>query len=178
MAEATTVARPYAEAAFALAREKNVLEPWSQRLRLIASIVQDPRVAEALDNPRLDAPEKQSLLLSIAGERLDEDARSFVRVLVEAGRVHLAPEIAEVFDGLKDRYEGAAKAEIETAFPLTDAQLADMKSALEKRFGKRIEATVRVNKDLIGGARVSVGDAVIDASVRAKLDSMHTQLRV
>ena len=178
MAEATTVARPYAEAAFALAREKNVLEPWSQRLRLIASIVQDPRVAEALDNPRLDAPEKQSLLLSIAGERLDEDARSFVRVLVEAGRVRLAPEIAEVFDGLKDRYEGAAKAEIETAFPLTDAQLADMKSALEKRFGKRIEATVRVNKDLIGGARVSVGDAVIDASVRAKLDSMHTQLRV
>jgi len=177
MAESITVARPYAEAAFSLAREQNALGPWSQMLALVAGVVRDARVADALDNPRLGAPEKESLLLSIAGERLDEDARNFVRVLVQAGRIGLMPEIAGLFDQLKDRAEGTAKAEIETAFELSDAQLTEIKDALARRFGKRIEASVRVNPALIGGARVTVGDTVVDASVQARLDAMSTQLR-
>jgi F-type H+-transporting ATPase subunit delta len=177
MAESITVARPYAEAAFSLAREQNALGPWSQMLALVAGIVRDGRVAEALDNPRLNAPEKESLLLSIAGERLNDDVRNFVRVLVQAERIGLAPEIAGLFDELKDQAEGTAKAEIETAFELSDAQLAEIKDALARRFGKRIEATVRVNPALIGGARVTVGDTVVDASVQARLSAMSTQLR-
>jgi len=109
--------------------------------------------------------------------RLSEDARSYVRVLVQADRIGLMPEIAQVFDTLKDREEGTAKAEIETAFELTGAQLAEIRSTLERRFGKRIDATVRVNRDLIGGARVTVGDTVLDASVQAKLAAMATELR-
>ena len=177
MAESITVARPYAEAAFSLAREHNGLASWSQMLALVAGIVRDPRVAEALDNPRLDPPAKESLLLSIAGERLDEEARSFVRVLVEAERIGLMPEIAALFETLKDQAEGTAKAEIETAFELSQAQLDEIKDALARRFGKRIEATVRVNPALIGGARVTVGDTVVDASVQARLTAMSTQLR-
>jgi F-type H+-transporting ATPase subunit delta len=176
MAETITVARPYAEAAFSLAREQNALPAWSQMLQLAAAIVRDPRIAEALDNPKLGAPEKESLLLSIAGDRLNEDARRYLRVLVQADRIALMPEIAAVFDTLKDREEGTAKAEIETAFPLTEAQLADITSALARRFGKRIEAAVRVNPALIGGARVTVGDTVLDASVQAKLAAMATEL--
>ena len=177
MAEATTIARPYAEAAFAIAREQNAMEAWAGMLKLGASIVRDPRVAQALDNPRLGASEKESLLLSIGGDNLTPDARSFVRVLVEADRIGLLPDIAALFEALKDRAEGAAKAEIETAFELSDAQLGELTSALEKRFGKRIEATVRVNADLLGGARVTVGDTVIDASVQGKLAAMAVQLR-
>jgi F-type H+-transporting ATPase subunit delta len=177
MAETITVARPYAEAAFSLAREQNALEQWSQMLRLTAALVRDERVAEALDNPRLGPPEKESLLLGVAGDRLNEDARSYVRVLIQADRIALMPEIAGLFDTLKDREEGTAKAEIETAFELTDAQLADIRSALERRFGKRIDATVRVNPALIGGARVTVGDTVLDGSVQAKLAAMATELR-
>ena len=177
MAESITVARPYAEAAFSLAREHNALPAWSQMLALVAGVVRDPRVSEALDNPRLDAPAKESLLLSIAGERLSDDGRNFVRVLVEAERIALMPEIAALFDELKDRAEGTAKAEIETAFELTPAQLAEIQEALARRFGKRIEATVRVNPALIGGARVTVGDTVVDASVQARLTAMSTQLR-
>jgi len=177
MAETVTVARPYAEAAFSLAREQNALEPWSQMLRLTAALVRDERVAAALDNPRLGPSEKESLLLGVAGDRLNEDARSYVRVLIQADRIGLMPEIAELFDTLKDREEGTAKAEIETAFELTDAQLADIRGALERRFGKRIDATVRVNPALIGGARVTVGDTVLDASVQAKLAAMATELR-
>jgi len=177
MAETITVARPYAEAAFSLAREQNALPAWSQMLQLAAAIVRDPRVAEALDNPKLDATAKESLLLSIAGDRFTEDARSYVRVLVQADRIGLMPQIADVFETLKDGAEGTAQAEIETAFPLSDAQLADITSALARRFGKRIEAAVRVNPALIGGARVTVGDTVLDASVQAKLAAMATELR-
>jgi F-type H+-transporting ATPase subunit delta len=177
MAELTTVARPYAEAAFEIARDKNALEPWARMLRLAAEVVRDRRVADALDNPRLGPDEKESLLLSIAGDRLDEDGRSFVRVLVRADRVGLLPEIAQVFETLKNRFENVAQAEIESAIELTDAQKTELAAALERRFGKRIEATVRINPQLIGGARVTVGDAVIDASVAAKLEAMHRQLR-
>ncbi len=177
MAELSTIARPYAEAAFDLARQESALGAWSQMLRFGATIVADERVAAALDNPRLDAGAKESLLLSIAGDRFDAQARNFIRVLVDADRIAMLPQIAAQFDALKDAAEATAKATIESAFDLTEAQVAGLKSALEKRFGKKIETSVSVNPALIGGARVTVGDAVIDGSVQARLDAMSTQLR-
>jgi len=177
MAELSTIARPYAEAAFELAREDSTLPSWSQMLRFGAAVVGDERVATALDNPRLDAGARESLLLSIAGDRFDAKMRNFVRVLVEAGRITVLPQISAQFDALKDTAEATSKATIESAFELTDAQVAELKAALEKRFGRKIEATVTINPELIGGARVTVGDAVIDGSVQAKLDVMSTQLR-
>jgi F-type H+-transporting ATPase subunit delta len=177
MAELATIARPYAEAAFELARDQNALPVWSQMLRFAATIVGDARIAQALDNPRLDAPAKESLLLSIGGDRFNGEARNFIRVLVEGERVTLLPQISAMFDTLKDEAEATAKATIESAFELTDAQVAELKNALERRFGKKIETTVTVNPDLLGGARVTVGDAVLDGSVQAKLAAMHAQLR-
>ncbi|HZQ61728.1 MAG TPA: F0F1 ATP synthase subunit delta [Casimicrobiaceae bacterium] len=177
MAELATIARPYAEAAFRLAREDNALASWGEMLRFLATIVRNPRVAEALDNPKLDAPEKESLLLSVAGDRVTGLGRNFVRVLVEADRVMLLTEIARLFDELKADAEGIAQATIQTAFPLDDAQVREITSSLERRFGKKIEASVEIDKSLIGGVRIAVGDTVIDGSVKAKLDAMHVQLR-
>ena len=177
MAELATIARPYAEAAFGLARDERALPVWSEMLRFAATIVADPRVATALDNPRLDNKAKESLLLSIAGDRFNAQARNFMHVLVEGERVALLPQIAEMFETLKNEAEATATAVIESAVELTDAQVAELKAALEKRFGRKIETTVTVNPDLIGGARVTVGDAVLDGSVQAKLAAMHTQLR-
>jgi len=177
MAEPATIARPYAEAAFEIARDAQALSAWSDMLRFAATIVSDPRVAEALDNPRLDAAAKESLLLSIGGDRFSGEARNFIRVLVEAERVALSPQISAMFDALKNEAEATATATIESAFELSDAQVAELRSALEKRFGKKIETTVTVNPDLIGGARVTVGDAVLDGSVQAKLAAMRAQLR-
>ena len=177
MAELATIARPYAEAAFEIARDAQALPAWSRMLRFASTIVRDPRVAEALDNPKLDAPAKESLLLSIGGERFGGEMRNFIRVLVEAERVALLPQIAAMFDALKNDAEATADATIESAFELSDAQVAELRSALEKRFGKKIEATVTVNPELIGGARVTVGDAVLDGSVQAKLAAMRAQLR-
>lgn len=177
MAELATIARPYAEAAFEIARDAQALPAWSDMLRFAATIVGDPRVAAALDDPRLDAAAKESMLLSIGGDRFAGEARNFIRVLVEAERVGLLPQISAMFDALKNQAEATANATIESAFELTDAQVAELRSALEKRFGKKIEASVIVNPALIGGARVTVGDAVLDGSVQAKLAAMRAQLR-
>jgi F-type H+-transporting ATPase subunit delta len=177
MAELATIARPYAEAAFEIARDANALPQWSDMLHLAATIIADPRVAAALDNPRLDGGAKESLLLSIGGDRFTSEGRNFIRLLVEGERVMLLPQITAMFETLKNDAEATAKATIESAFELSDAQVAELRSALEKRFGKRIDTTVSINPDLIGGARITVGDAVLDGSVEAKLAAMHAQLR-
>src|SRR5262245_24453795 len=130
MAELTTIARPYAEAAFEIASEEKALPVWSEALRFLAALVRDARVSDALDNPRLGDAGKDSLLLSLAGDRVGESARNFVRVLVEADRVTLLPQISELFDQLRDDAEGAAKARIDSALPISDEQLAGLRAAL------------------------------------------------
>ena len=177
MAELTAIARPYAEAAFQLARDQNALPVWSQMLKLASSVVGDARMGQALDNPRLDAKAKESLLLSICGDGLNAEGRNFVRLLVEADRIALMPTIASLFDTLKDQADGVAKATIESAYELSAEDLADLTIALERRFKRKVEATVVVNPELIGGARITVGDNVIDGTVQERLRAMTAQLR-
>ncbi len=177
MSDQITIARPYAEAAFTLAKEQNALPRWAEMLGLLSSVASDPTVHEALDNPQLDNAAKESLLLSLCGDDLSAEAKSFVRVLLESDRIAVLPDIRSLFDTLKDGADGVARAQIVSAFPVDDAQLGSLKAALEKRFGKKIEATVSVDPELIGGARVTVGDTVIDASVRGELQAMSSQLR-
>ena len=118
-----------------------------------------------------------SLVAYYRSDKLDANGRNFVRVLIEAGRLILLPQIRELFDALKDEAEGVARAHISSAFAIDDEQLSRLKSALQKRFGRTIEATVSVDPQLIGGAIVVVGDTVIDASVQGELQSMKNQLR-
>jgi F-type H+-transporting ATPase subunit delta len=177
MAELHTIARPYAQAAFALARDANALPAWGAALQLAAAVVTDVKVAASLDNPRLNADDKAALVLSICGEKLGPEQRNFLRVLIDADRVALLPQVWTQFLELKDEAEGVAKARIESAFPMTDHQLAELTGALEKRFGRRIEATVFVDPALIGGARITVGDTVVDGTVQAQLQAMARDLR-
>jgi F-type H+-transporting ATPase subunit delta len=176
MAELQTIARPYAEAAFELAREANVLPVWSNALKLAANVAGDSRMKDALDSPKLDTAAKESLFLSVAGDGLPAEGRNFVRVLIEADRIGVLPQISELFEERKNAAENVATATIESAIALTDAQLAELKAALARHFGKTIEATVSVNTALIGGARITVGDRVIDGSVQGKLTTMANEL--
>jgi F-type H+-transporting ATPase subunit delta len=178
MAEQITVARPYAEAAFALAREQNALPVWAEMLKVASAIAHDPQMRSALDSPKLSAGDKEALFLSICGERLNAEGRNFIRVLVGAERIGLIAEIRDLFGALKDADEGLARATITSAFPLSDTELADLKRALERRFGKKIEATVGIDQALIGGAKIVVGDTVIDASVEGELQAMANHLRI
>ena len=177
MAEETTVARPYAEAAFALARDGNALPVWSEMLRLAGAVLSDPQMVTALGHPKLKLGDKEALLLSVLGDKLNREGRSFLRVLIEADRIALLPAIAQLFETLKDANDGVAKAIIETAFPMDDTQLEELTSALERRFGQKIQATVAVKPELIGGARVTVGDTVLDGSVQEQLRVMAAGLR-
>ena len=176
MAERITVARPYADAAFALARENNALAPWREMLRLAETIATDPQMADALTNPKLSSDEKAALFLTVGGDRIAGDARNFIRVLVDTDRIELLPEIRQLFEASKNEEEGVARATIESAQALTDVQTAGLTAALSRRFGKKIEATTTVNPALIGGARIAVGDTVIDGSVRGKLEAMRSAL--
>jgi F-type H+-transporting ATPase subunit delta len=177
MAELATVARPYAEAAFKLGTEQNALPVWSEMLKLSAAVMSDPAMQSAIDNPRLGAPEKESLFLSVAGDKLNPLGRNFIKTLIEADRITLLPQIEEMFTNLKNAAEGVAQAQIVSAIELTDAQVADLKTVLEKRFGKKIETTVTVDSSLIGGARIVVGDQVVDGSIAGKLAAMAIQLK-
>ena len=104
MAELTTIARPYAEAAFRIARDANALPVWSQMLRFVSGVAADRRMAAALDNPKLTTGDKEALLLSVCGDKLDPLGRNFVRVLVEADRIAVLPQIATLFETLNSIY--------------------------------------------------------------------------
>jgi F-type H+-transporting ATPase subunit delta len=176
MAERTTVARPYADAAFAIARDRNELAMWSEMLGVASGIAGDRRVRDTLENPKLAAAPKATLFLSIAGEAFSEDMRSFIRVLIDARRIELLPEIRELYEALRNEAEGVAEAAIQSARPLSDAEVSELTAALAKRLGKRVEAKVSVDESLLGGARIAVGDTVIDGSVRGKLAQMKQAL--
>jgi F-type H+-transporting ATPase subunit delta len=176
MAELLTIARPYAEAAFEAAKSAQALPQWSGALKAAALIAADPQMKDALANPRLDTAARESLFLSVAGDALPAAGRNFIRVLIEADRIALLPEISELFEARKNAAENVATATIETAMLLSDEQLAELQQALARHFGKTIAPTVSVNPALIGGVRITVGDRVIDGSVQGKLTTMANAL--
>lgn len=177
MAELATIARPYAEAAFALAREGGALPKWADTLQLLAAVASDAKVSAAVDNPKLSPKQKQSLFSTVLGDKLDASATSFVKVLLDADRVKLLPQINEHFQALKRDADNVAKATVVSAYPLTDAQRAELKGALSKRYGRDIEMIEQTDAALIGGAKIIVGDQVIDRTVVGQLSKMERQIK-
>ena len=177
MAEAVTIARPYAEAAFAFADAGGTLAKWAQALDSIAYLAANPDMHAAIGNPKLTNEQLYGLFASLCGDGLTTEMQNFVRVLIENGRLTLAPEILALFLELKNDREGVVEAVVESALPLDAAQTAALNADLERRFKRKVKAQVTVNKELIGGVRVQVGDEVIDSSVRGQLATMATALR-
>ena len=176
MAELVTVARPYAEAAFKLASEGDALERWSDTLALIEAVVTDESIAARIGDPNVDDRALESLILGIIGERLDGHGRNLVQVLVQNGRLDLVSHIRALFEAQRREHEGLIEARIISAMPLDDEQVARLREALERKHGRRVNAQIEVDPELIGGARIVVGDKVIDATVRGRLDAMAVAL--
>jgi F-type H+-transporting ATPase subunit delta len=177
MAEPSTVARPYAEAAFRLADEANALTQWSEMLGSLAMVGQDERVHRAVADPNLSDAQVAGLFISILGGRLSGEAENLLRVLAENKRIELLPEIRTQFEALKNEREGVVEVEVHSAFELTEAQVADLVQRLEKKTGRKVRAQVRIDKDLIGGVKVVLGDKVIDGSARAQLGALEAALK-
>lgn len=175
MAELATIARPYAEALFRVAKSGN-LSTWSDLVSEMAAVASHPDVKAFAGNPKHSDQQVVETFLSLLKSNVTPEAKNFVGMLVENGRLTLLPEIGTQFQALKNAAEGAADAEITSAFELTDAQVKDLVATLEKKFGRKLKPSVTVDNSLIGGVRVTVGDEVLDTSVRAKLQQMHTAL--
>lgn len=179
MAENVTLARPYAEAAFQLAKGAGAeaMAAWSGTLAHLAAAVSRPEMEECIGNPRLSPDQLIQLCIDISGQTLTPEQQNFIRVLVGNDRLVVLPEISVLYDSLKHAQEGIKDAEITSAFALDDAALKSLVTELGRKFGCQIQATVKVDPALIGGVRIAVGDEVIDASVRGKLSAMATALK-
>ena len=177
MAEPATIARPYAEAAFRLADAQGKLAEWSTALANLAAVAADARVRAAVGDPNLPAAKVAGLFVAILAGKLSGDAENFVRVLAENGRLNVVTEIRVHFEALKNEREGTVEAEVYTAFEMDPAQVADLVARLEKSSGRKVKARVSVDKSLIGGVKVVIGDKVIDGSARAQLSALENALK-
>ncbi len=176
MAELTTVARPYAEAAFRAAVEANATAAFGHALSAFGAAAMNGQMASMLGNPKVTANEKSGVLVAAAGGNVAAPLMNLVSALIDNGKASLLPFISEHFQRLQREHDGVVKATITSAFALSDAEKASLVEALAKKYGKKIEADVKVDASLIGGARVQVGDDVIHASVRDTLDQMKQAL--
>lgn len=179
MAELATIARPYAEALFRVAKADNTggnLAAWSELMSELAVVATNSDMTAAADNPKIAGAELLAIFKSALKSQLSIEADNFLSLLVENGRLTLLPEIAAQFHALKNAYDSSADVEITSAFPIEGAQLNDLVATLERKFGKTLHPTVKVDASLIGGVRVQVGDEVLDTSVRAKLAKMQVAL--
>jgi F-type H+-transporting ATPase subunit delta len=175
MAELATVARPYAEALFRVAQGGD-MNAWSQLVSELAAIGTNPDVQDFARNPNVTSEQVADTLMSLVKSPMPPEAKAFIAVLVENRRVALLPEIVAQFHELRNAQQGAADADISSAFEISGAQVTELVSTLEKKFGRKLNPTVTVDPTLIGGVRVVVGDEVLDTSVRAKLQQMYVAL--
>lgn len=176
MADKSTIARPYAKAAFEAARDRGRLGPWSEALRVAAAVISDARVAPLLDNPRVTPEELAKLVVEVAGARLDDEGRNFVRTLADNHRLVVLPQIATLFDELKAEEEGVVDVTVTSAAPLDDSQRGSLVTALERRLKRSVRLQCETDAALIGGAVLRAGDMVIDGSLRGKLERIAYQL--
>jgi F-type H+-transporting ATPase subunit delta len=177
MAEPSTIARPYAEAAFRLADAQGKLAEWSAALANLSAVAADARVRSAIGDPSLSDAKVAGLFISILAGKLSGETENFVRVLAENGRLGVVTEIRTHFEALKNEREGVIEADVYTAFEMDKTQIADLVSRLEKKTGRKVKARVSVDKSLIGGVKVVIGDKVIDGSARAQLSALENALK-
>lgn len=175
-ADKSTIARPYARAAFEEAKATNRLAQWSQALQVGAAVVQDARVESLLGNPQVTPAQLAQLIIDVAGPGLEEHGRNFVQTLAENRRLAYLPEISSHFEELKDAEEGVVDVTVTSAAPLDDEQRRTLSQALTKKLKREVRLHCETDPQLIGGAVLRAGDLVIDGSLRARLDRIAYEL--
>ena len=176
MAEKQTLARPYAEAVFELAKGQNQLKKWSEMLAFIAAVAADQRMMQIADDPRVDRARFLELFLGVCEKRVDDEGANFIHLLVDNRRLVLLPEIVSQYEALKAEAEARVEATVISAFPLEAAQLHSLGEALKRRLGREVNLTAQVDQALLGGVVIRAGDLVIDGSVRGRLQELAAHL--
>ena len=174
MAELATIARPYAEALFqASSKDLATVSVWLEELAAIAA---DAQLLQFSESPKVTSAQVFDLIASVAKSALNDQAKNFLRTVIENGRLSVLPEIAAQFRALKNATSGSSDAVVFSAFALNGAAVAEVARALEAKFGRKLNVSVELEPELIGGIRVVVGDEVLDTSVKARLEQMKVAL--
>jgi len=176
MAEIQTLARPYADAIFQLAKNSGSLATWSEMLGLIHLVASDANMQRLASDPRVDRQRFQALFLEICGSKLNEAGANLLRLLVENHRLTLMPEIVRQFEALKAEAEARVDVLVTSAFALKSEQITALSQALKRKLGREVNITSEVDASLVGGIVIRAGDLVIDSSVRGRLAELTTHL--
>jgi len=169
MAELTTVARPYAKAAFQYALEQGQLADWSSMLGFAAAVVSNKEIAAALSNPKATAEQRAEIVTKVCADQLNEQGKNFVTLLAKNDRLAAFPEISEIFEVLKSEQEKSVDVDIASAYELNTAQQEKIAAALKNKLGREVNISTSVDSSLLGGVIIRAGDMVIDGSVKGKL---------
>ena len=176
MAERATVARPYAKAAFAHARDRNVLDAWSGWLGTASAVVSSDEFKSFESSPGIGRAQLRDLVANVCGDAVDANGRALLDLLAENDRIGYLPEIAEQFDELKAGHQNVADVEVVSAAELNDAQRERLAGALRARLRRDVRLQCSVDPSLIGGAVVRSGDMLIDGSLANKLQRLDVEL--
>jgi F-type H+-transporting ATPase subunit delta len=172
MAEITTLARPYAKAAFEYADAANTLDAWSGALQELAVVAADPKVAQALSNPLATTEQHARILIDLMGEDLNEKMQNFVRNMAVNKRLNLLGEISKLFDLMKANREQVLDVKILSAYEISEEQQNKLAEALSKNLNRKVVMEVEADSSLIGGAVIHAGDTLIDGSVKGRLTKL------
>ena len=172
MLEKSTIARPYAQAAFSQAKEEGALEPWARMLARLKLLAADPSMRALFHHPRMDERRLCECILGFMEEPPSQTMTNFITLLARAQRLETAPEIHDLFAERRAREEGEIQVHIRSAFPLSHEQQTELAKLLGQRYGKRVQPQTEVDESLIGGVVIRIGDTVIDASVSGHLQSL------
>jgi F-type H+-transporting ATPase subunit delta len=176
MAERATIARPYARAAFAYARNGNALAAWSDVLNGAAAVVSDERVRKLIGNPKVSETQLLDFIADILGGKLDGNVRNFFEELLRNRRLGLLPEVATMFEIMRAEVENVADVQVTSAVALDDVQRQRLAAALKTRLKKDVRLHCDVDASLVGGAVIRSGDFVIDGSLRARLERLSSAM--
>ena len=169
MAEKSTIARPYAQAAFDIAQEKSELKSWSDMLQLVAAVTSDATLQDMISNPTIEREKIIDVIVGVCGDKLNDAGKNFVKVLAENGRLNVVAEIAERYEWHRAEAEKTVEAEVTSAFPLSEAQITSVTEALKKRLGREVNLVAKIDDSIVGGAIICAGDLVLDRSVSGQL---------
>ena len=172
MAEASTIARPYANALFGMANDKGELKAWSESLAVLAQAAIDPEMEAMIASPSVTDDQTIDVLLSVLGDDAALEARQFLALLAENKRLSLLGDIAEIYEALRAEAEQVMTADVTSAMPLSAKQQKAISAALKKRTGRDVTLNVEVDESLLGGAIIRAGDLIIDGSALGKLNRL------
>ena len=172
MIEPTTLARPYARAAFEHARAAGDLTAWQAALSELAAITAEPKVAAVMRDPNQTAPQRAATLSGLAGDAVPSTVANLLAIMADNGRLSLLPEVAMLFDQLKQAVESTVAVHVTSAYPLSDAETQQLAETMQEKLARSITLTSETDPSLLGGALIRADDLVIDGSVRGRLNKL------